>query len=113
MTSSITPTQYRYNDPYQNRIFEFNTVDSKVYLSGQSNKVLKAIGDNLVLKGLSLGTPTIDPTQAIIGVTITAGMAIQSSTLVEVLTSVTLDMDVSVLTDTTHYGSHLVAFVNY
>lgn len=113
MASSITPTQVRYNDPYQNQIFSFNTVDSKVYLSSESNKVLKAIGNNFVLKGLTVGNPTIDPTLKIISVVIQPGLAIQSNTVIEILEAVTVSMDVSGLTDTDHNGSHLAIFLNY
>lgn len=113
MASSITPTQTRINDPYQNNIFSFNTVDSKVYLSRESNQVLNAIGNDIVLKGLTVASPTINLAQTTISTVVATGMAIQDSTILEYTASATVDINVSALDDTTHNGAKLAVFSNY
>ena len=67
MASTVTPTQTRYNDPYQQTIFDFNTPDSKVYISRESNKLLNAIGNNFVLKGMEMSTPQVASDVGMVG----------------------------------------------
>jgi len=87
------PNQVRYNDPYQQRLLQFNTQDSKVYLSRSTNYLLKAIGDDVVLNGLSLTVnPTID--LETISLTISPGLLIQDTTLISILDSTTLTFNV-------------------
>lgn len=112
MAATVTPTQVRINDPYQEMIFQYNTADSKVYLSRESNKILNVIGNDLVLKGLDMSDPIIVPTSTV-NVDISAGWAIEDETLVETTILATVDIDCAALTDTTIGGSHLGVFLNY
>ena len=112
MASTITPTQVRYNDPYQQTIFDFNTVDSKVYLSRESNKLLNVLGTNLVLKGCAASSPSI-VIPSTVRTTINTGAVIQDETLIELLSTSTVDIDCSALVDTPTGGAHLVVFLGY
>lgn len=112
MSSSVTPVQTRYNDPYEVQIYDFMTADSKVYLTEESNRVLRAIGNNIVLSGLTISSVTF--LNSVITININGGYAIQDDVLVIVTdVSSTLTIDVSLLGDTPHYGCHLAVFVDY
>ena len=112
MPEYVTPTQYRYNDPYQQRIFDYGTVDSRVYLSRATNMLLKAFGNNIVLSGLNVSSVSgVGGSTAT--VVISAGYAVQDSTLLEILSGSTLTLNVSTLADTTTGGCHLGVFLDY
>ena len=112
MASTITPTQTRINDPYQQTVFQFNTADSKLYLSRESNKLLNVVGNDLVLEGLGLTNPTLH-SSITVRTTVAAGWAISDSTLIQLSSVSTVDIDVSALVDTTVDGAHLGIFLNY
>ncbi len=112
MASTITPTQTRINDPYDQSIFEFNTVDSKVYLSRESNKLLNIVGNEIVIKGMNMSDPTI-VSSSTVRTTISSGWAIQDETLLNFTNTVTVDLDCAALVDTTTDGAHLGVFVNF
>ena len=118
MADQVTPTQERYIDPYMQRIFDFDTVDAKVYLSRATNMLLKSIGNNLVLDGFDIENPTIT-SNTIISVDVNPGLAIQDYVLCEnlagtgVIPKVTLSMDVAGLTDTTVGLAHIGVFLDY
>jgi hypothetical protein len=112
MAATITPTQTRINDPYQQQLFDYNTVDSKIYLSRETNKLLTAIGTDIVLRGFDCSDVTIDhPTTLYI--TMDSGIAIHDSTLIEITEEATVDLDCSGLTDTVTGGAHLGVFLKY
>jgi hypothetical protein len=52
MASTIIPTQFRYNDPYQEEIFSYDTPESRLYKSRATNNLFKIIGNDIVVKGL-------------------------------------------------------------
>lgn len=112
MASTVTPTQTRINDPYQDTVFQFNTPDSKLYLSKESNKLLNVVGEDIVLSGLNVGAPTIVAPSTVRTV-VTAGWAIQDSMLIHISGAATVDIDCSALTDTDVSGSHLGVFLRY
>ena len=120
MASKIIPLQQRYFDPYQQRINSgtsgifgldpIPTVYTQKYLSRVSNEqFLKAVGDNIVLKGL-------DPTPTSVGllarVDLSIGTIIADETLVSLTTVNSLDFDVTTYGDTSA-GCHLVVFTNF
>jgi hypothetical protein len=112
MASTITPTQARVNDPYQQTVFQYNTVDSKVYLSRESNKLLNVIGNDIVLAGMIMTAPTI-VAPSTVRTTIPIGWAISDYTLIQFSSITTVDIDCSSLTDTDVDGSHLGVFLRY
>lgn len=112
MASTIIPNQIRINDPYQQTTFQWNTVDSKHYISRESNKLLNVIGKDIVLKGMEMENPVI-LSPSTIQVTITPGWAIHDQTLIELTSSATVDLDAALLDDTVIGGAHLAVFLNY
>lgn len=118
MAVQVTPVQERYIDPYMQRIYDFNTVDAKVYLSRATNMLLKSIGDDIVLDGFDIKNPTIS-SDTIISVDVDPGLAIQDYTLCENLAGVgsvpkvTLSIDVAGLDDTTVGGAHIGVWISY
>jgi len=112
MVATVTPSQTRYNDPYQQTVFQFNTADSKLYLSRESNKLLNVIGNDLVLEGLTLSNPMIVSSSTVRTV-VAVGWAIIDNTLVQIAATSTVDQDVAALDDTSTSGAHLGVFLNY
>jgi hypothetical protein len=110
MSYTTTPTQLRYNDPYDQTIFEFN--DAKMYLSKTSNRLLNVIGSDIVIKGMEMSAPTIIGTDTV-RTTIASGWAIADETLIQLSATSTIDIDCSGLIDTTVGGAHLAVFLNY
>lgn len=110
MAYTTTPTQLRYNDPYDQTIFEFN--DAKMYLSKTSNRLLNVIGSDIVIKGMEMSAPTIIGTDTV-RTTIDSGWAIADETLIQLSATSTVDIDCSGLIDTTSGSAHLAVFLNY
>jgi hypothetical protein len=112
MASTIQPVQTRYNTPYDQTIFDFNTIDSKVYLSRETNKILNIVGNDVVIKDMHMTDPIIigaSTVRASIGV----GFAIRDETLIKFTNISTVDIDCASLGDTTVSGCHLGIFMNY
>ena len=112
MASTIIPVQTRYNDPFQQMIFQYNTADSKMYISRESNKLLKVIGDDVILKGMDMFNVLINPPSTI-QASIDIGMAIQDCTLIQFTGVGTVDIDAAALVDTPTGGAHLAIFLRY
>jgi len=95
MTTTFTPTnQVLHNTPYSQILLHENIQDSKVYISRHVNQLLRAIGNDLVLEGLTLVTdPVVSGFNVIF--TITPGLLIQDSTLIEVKDQIELSINVS------------------
>lgn len=109
MTRIATPlTQQRYNDPYQQRILQFDNIDSKVYLSRTSNFILKSIATDAIIKGFDISSLTMS--NNIVTITLTPGLLIQDTTLIDVPESVALTFDVSSYDSC--YGC-LIIYTNY
>ena len=91
MAASITPlNQETLINPYSNKIFDFDTHSSKVYVSRSVNNLLKSIGDDCVLDGLT-SSATYDADTNIITIKVDPGKAIVDSTLVEITSPKTLN----------------------
>lgn len=92
--------QLRVNDPYQQRLFDFNTADSRLYLAKVSNLLLKTFGDNIVLSGFDYkekisndSTIIVEENSTIVSLKITPGIAIINNTLIEVSETTDLKID--------------------
>lgn len=114
MAQYFRPDQERHIDPYEQRIFDYNTEDSKVYLSRDTNLLLKSIGNNIVLDGLFI-VDLVQSVSNIISMTVQPGDVIQDWTYLEFksTTPITLDIDVTPYTDTVSDSDHLGVFVDY
>jgi hypothetical protein len=99
MADIVIPSQMRYIDPYQQRIYNFNSTDSRVYLSRHVDSVLKVIGNDIIVGGLKPTLLTCDSSNNIT-VTISPGIAIQDLTVVEILEPITLTLNVDSFADT-------------
>ncbi len=106
-TIQTPPNQLRINDPYQQRLFDFNTSDSRLYLARVSNQLLKTFGNDIVLNGF--GFSNLNFSANLISTTIAAGLAIEDQTLIEISDIVNLDIDVTSYEDS---GS-LVVYLEY
>lgn len=104
------PSQTRYNDLYQARVFSLETEYKHKYLSRVANNVTKVIGDNILLKGLNV-TPTFN--NSIINLSFSPGILVHDSTLIKITAPFTLTCDVAVLGDTPTTNSHLGVFTNF
>lgn len=82
-----------YIDPYNSKIFDFNNVNSRVYLSRTINNLLKTFGDNCILDGLKV--IFLDNNDNILKFKITKGKLIIDTTLVEITEDFILEYDYS------------------
>ena len=107
--STIQPNlQTRINDPYQQRLFDFGTSDSRLYLARVSNQLLRTFGDDLVLKGFDI--QSITASGSIATVTISGGLAILDHTLIQIDDPIlSIDFDVASYDET----GKLVLHLNY
>lgn len=112
MASTIQPTQTRYNTPYDQTLFDFDTIDSKVYLSRETNKILNIVGNDIVIKEMNMTDPVIIGASTV-RTSIGIGSAIQDETLLKFTSIATVDIDCATLDDTTVSGCHLGVFLNY
>jgi len=112
MASTIQPVQTRYNTPYDQTIFDFNTIDSKVYLSRETNKILNIVGNDVVIKDMHMTDPIIIGASTV-RVSVGIGSAIRDETLLKFTSISTVDIDCAALDDTTINGCHLGIFMNY
>lgn len=108
MSRIVTPTQFRYNDPYSQRMLQYDIADTKLYLSRISNLLLKSLGDNAIIRGFELLSTSIVGNN--ITLTISPGLLIQDATLIEVTENTTIDFDV---TDYDDCAGRLVVYTNY
>jgi hypothetical protein len=103
MAASITPLEQEILiNPYSNKLFDFDTHSSKVYISRSVNNLLKSIGEDCVLDGLH-SYAEYNPDTDVITISVDHGKAIVDSTLVEITSPKTdnvLSIDVTPFTDT-------------
>jgi hypothetical protein len=109
MTISYTPQQTQFNTATNQRILHQNSIDSKVYLSRTSNYLLKAIGDDLVLSGFDL---TINSTIDLdtISITISPGLLIQDTTLINITEATTLTLNIK---SYDHTNGYIIVYTDY
>lgn len=75
--------QTRYVDPYQQRVFQYDTEQSDVFLARVVNSLLRIFGDNVVINGFSYKNIQIINTDNDILIKVDPGMLIQDLTLIE------------------------------
>lgn len=108
MSVIIPVNQSSYNDPYQQRLFDFGLEDSRVYLSRSVNQLLKSVGNNIVLNGFEI--TDISFTDTNITIDISSGIAIVDMTLVEIRDPVSITFEAANSYDT---NGKFVLHVNY
>lgn len=84
MAVSVTPSpQFRYLEPYKNRVFQYDTPNSNLFLSQYANNLLRVVGNDCVVRGLNVtATPHANEQDLIIS--ITAGSLIHDLTYIEI-----------------------------
>lgn len=93
-TRIVTPTsQSRFIDPYQVRVFQYNTPSSDVFLSRVVNSVYKIFGDDIVIDGFLEDNINISFNDTSVTATIEPGMVIQDSTLIDIKEPATVTFD--------------------
>jgi len=98
MSTTYTPQNQRlHNTPYSQILLHENIQDSKVYISRNVNQLLKSIGDDLVLKGLEL-TKEPEISNYTVTFTLSPGLIIQNSTLIEIKDDLVEDITLSINT---------------
>ncbi len=98
MADIQTPVnQTRINDPYQQRLYDFDTTDSRLYLARASNQLLKAFGNDIVLNGFA--NSNLSYTNDTVSLDISGGLIIVDDTLIEIDEDMSLDLNVAAYTD--------------
>ena len=111
LNSVIYPSgQQVYIDPYNGKLFDFNSHQSRVYLGRSINSLLKVFGDNCIIDGLKLANVTLE--NNILTCTINPGKIIIDTTLIEFPSNIILETDVSTIDDTSGFFIVSIAF-NY
>ena len=91
----VIPNQFRAVDPYIRRISHFDTQDSQIYLSRATNKLIKNIGNDIVIDGLHPTLIEYNKETKILNVSLCGGILIQDFTFVEIWEHIHLSFDVS------------------
>lgn len=102
------PLQKQFNSPQTQNILHQNSQDSKVYLSRSSNYILNAIGNDLVLKDISVKQILID--QNIVTIIINPGLLIQDTTLIRLEEESELSLNLNPYSDVDGY---LIIYTDY
>lgn len=74
------PGQRHFIEPFDQRVFQFDTDKSDVFLSRVANSVYQVLGDDIVMYGLEVTNPV--HTSDSIQIDLTKGAAIQDQTLI-------------------------------
>jgi hypothetical protein len=82
--------QKHYIDPWNQRVFQFNTDHSDVFLSRVANSVYKVFGDDIVMSGLNL--LGLAHTTDSVAVTLAPGDILQDNTLIQVPENIELQL---------------------
>lgn len=83
MATVIIPNpQSRYLEPYKNRTYQYDNKHSNLFLSQYVNNILRAIGNDLIVRGLEI-KPTINESADGIIFDINPGAIIQDMTYIE------------------------------
>ena len=114
MSVIATPNhQTRVLDPYQQVVYRYDSVDSRVFLSRETNKLLRTISDgkDIVLKGFEIKDITRDENGFTL--TVTGGRAILDDTFIEVDEDTTITVDYA--TEGVQYdaGGSFLIFLSY
>lgn len=112
MTSSVSyPIGQQISiDPYNGKLFDFNSHQSRVYLGRSINQLLNVFGNNCVIAGLKIQSVTLENNKLLC--VIAPGKIIIDTTLIEFPTEIILETDVSTIDDTSGFFIVSIAY-NY
>ena len=109
MAYQATPQQRRYNDPFVQRLYQYNTPQSGLYLSNPLNTLSIIIGNDVVTNGLEVVSANMNAAH-VVSVTISPGTCIVDHVFHEITDQTTLALDVSPYDDA---NGRLVVVINY
>jgi hypothetical protein len=89
----VTPSQKRFNDPFAQKLYQFNTPRSNIYLSNPVNVFSEIIGNNIVTNGLAVDSISLN--SGLVTVTITEGTCLIDNVFHKITSPTTLSLDVS------------------
>lgn len=110
MTSSVSYAagQQIYIDPYNGKLFDFNSHQSRVYLGRSINQLLNVFGDNCIIDGLKINHVTLEDNKLLCA--ISPGKVIIDTTLIEFPTEIILETDVSTVDGTSGFFIVSIAY---
>jgi hypothetical protein len=89
-----TPPQKRFNDPFTQELYQFNTPHSNIsYLSNPINTLSEIIGNNIVTNKLNVNSASIS--NNLVTITISEGTCIVDNVFHKITSPTTLTLDVS------------------
>lgn len=97
---TIPKPQHRYLEPYKNRVFQYDTKHSNLFLSQYTNQILQAVGNDVIVRGVDV-TPFIDDYKTGLEFEVAPGSFVQDLTFFELPTKSTISL------------SDIVNFENY
>ena len=107
-TIKIPSPQHRFLEPFKNRVFQYDTKHSNLFLSRYTNQILNAVGDDSIVRGLEI-SPEVNPSKTGINFTISPGALVQDLTYFEFQKETVIEMDD--LADFSDY--YIVIYSNY
>jgi hypothetical protein len=82
-------------DPYNGKLFDFNSKQSRVYLGRSINQLLNVFGDNCIIDGLKIVSVELENNRLMIN--ISPGKVIIDTTLIEFPNYTLLESDISIV----------------
>lgn len=89
----VPSNQHRFIDPYEQRIYQYDTINSDVFLSRVVNSIFRIFGDDIVVHGFDVEDIQFTHTEDDIIFRVSPGMLIQDQTLLEINDYTTTRLD--------------------
>ena len=89
MSDRIAPIQFRNIDPFTQKQFNFYSDDPRIRLTRATNRLLKDIGNDIIIRGLDI--LNIKYTNNLLEIELCKGVVIQDITLIEILDDFTIE----------------------
>ena len=89
---AVPSPQHRYLEPYKNRVFQYDTKHSNLFLSHYTNQILNAVGDDSIVRGLEV-SPKVNSSKTGIDFTVSPGALVQDLTYFEFQNDTTVSME--------------------
>lgn len=100
--------QHIYITPYNAKIFEFDTVNSRVYIGREINQLLTVFGDNCIIDGVEI--KNVELIDNLLKININPGKIIIDTTLIEFKEIITLELDITSFDKINGFFTILIAY---
>ena len=94
MSDRIAPIQFRNIDPFTQKQFNFYSDDPRIRLTRATNRLLKYIGNDIVIRGLDILKTELTPTNKL-EILLCRGILIQDMTLIEIYDDFKISLDIT------------------